>query len=513
MEKEILDYIDCTYLIYGRDEQLVTAHPKMKQYLDSLSFDQQDFNNLGELLNSLRAVKQDDKAASYILREKAFVKPNDLFCGVVSNSEKSFLVQLQRKLNGSFAVFSDVSVEYQYIREAGDFPRSFIQSQKIEALGDMAGGIAHDLNNVLSIIKGYARMLEWDKEITGEMKDRIDHIVKAVDRGNELTKQILDFGSNRSNKKEVLKLGNLIERQKILLQPLLNEKFSLSFSLDESICVESSSDHIFQILMNLIVNARDSMERGGDIKVNLKPVNHAELPFVPNEYKYPDGYCCLSVSDNGCGISEEVHSRIFESHYTTTEADKKTGMGMVLVKSIIRELNAKANIISYPDQGTTVQIFIPMNGKVKQLEIDQSPESLTQKTVLVVEDNVDLLKILSEELSEKGMTVLTAEDGEEALNIEKQYCADIDFLISDLVLPRLSGVDLAVAFQTLRPSTKAIMISGYPANAFPKDIVIPRGMSIISKPINFEDLEQKMINSIPTIIHGEESLSNIAGMT
>ena len=355
-------------------------------------------------------------------------------------------------------------------------------------------------------------MLEWDKELTEEMKGRIDHIVKAVDRGSELTKQILDFGSNRSKRKEVLELGKVIESQKLLLQPLLNEKFSLSMSLDERVCIESSSDHIFQILMNLVVNARDSMDRGGDIKVALQPVSYADLPFVPNERENPDGYCRLSVSDNGCGMSKEVQSRIFESYYTTKEVGKGTGMGMAVVKSIMRELHAQAEIISQPGEGTTVQIFIPMNGKVEHVNTDKSPESLTKKTVLVVENDVDLLTILSKAFSEKDMNVLTAENGQEALNIEKQYCDDIDFLVSDIVLPRLNGVDLAVAFQTLRPSTKIFMISGYPANAFPEEITIPRGMSIITKPINFEDLEQKMLHSIPTIIHGEESLSNIAGM-
>ncbi len=421
MEKQILDYINCAYLIYNHSDKFVEAHPKAKKHLSDLGFERKDCRNLKFFLTALEAVElgDHDKSASIILAEKSNSNEHTIFCGIVGSNGSIMLVHVQKSKRGAFVILSDVSSEYKYIDRAGAFPRDFIQSQKIEALGNMAQGIAHDLNNVLSIIKGYARMLEWDKDLSNNTKDKVVSIVKAVDRGSRLTNQILDFGSGRQHPKEVLNLKDLIESQRLLLKPLLNKNIELVTHTDDDVKVECSPDHIFQILMNLVVNARDSMDSGGKITVSLCEVEDYDLPFSRHD-RQAYGYCCLSVEDQGCGMTDEVKQYIFDSYYTTKE--RGTGMGMAVIKSISKELNAHIEVLSAPNEGTIVQIFIPSQNRLSTsypvASVKARETTLKPKTILIVENEDDLRTILSTYFADKGMIVLSAKDGNEALHIE-----------------------------------------------------------------------------------------------
>lgn len=219
-------------------------------------------------------------------------------------------------------------------------------------------------------------------------------------------------------------------------------------------------------------------------------------------------------------MSAKVKQHIVDSYNATKHKGNVKGVGMAVVRSLAKDMNAHIDIISSLGKGSAISIYIPIKrltqssstAVIESAQQEDECSSLTDKAVLIVENDEALLALLSTYLADRGMTVLTACDGHEAIDAENEYYGNIDFLISDIVLPRLSGLDVAKLFEAIRPSTKIFMMSGYPANAFPPHIEIPPGMSIITKPIDFEDLENEMVEALPKMVRTQASLSNMAGV-
>lgn len=523
IETDIFSYINCSYLVFDHGGQFLTANSKTYHLLYNLDVKKEDFQNLDSLLSVLSdlEVDQDREAVQKIIKERALKHSNDVFCGIVGTSDCVVLVQVHKGLKGAFAVLSDVTSEYKYIDQAGDFPRDFIQSQKIEALAHMAGKVAQDLNNVLSVVRGYARMLAQDKDIKDDAQDKVENILTNVEKGAKLTQKIIDFSSDQSGEeKGVHCLTRLLERKKILLAPVLNQNITLNFEVEEEIYIECSRNYIFQILMNLFLRARDSMPKGGEITVSLQRCNN----FTRENKEGGTEYCRLSVVDTGSSCSRQVMTRgNSDISYIASDSGDGRKIGMALVRSLIKDLGGYLDIVSSKGRGNAVSIYLPMlaplednfSGSAEHRKLtSEEMQSLTldQKTVLVVEDDEDLRTLLSDYLANKGMNVLVACDGAEAIDVENAYYGNIDFLISDIILPRLNGIDVARLFQATRPSTKVFMVSGYSENAIPSNIDLPSEISVITKPINFEKLEEKMLYALPQITHTEKSLSNIAGV-
>lgn len=369
------------------------------------------------------------------------------------------------------------------------------QSQKLESLGQLAGGIAHDFNNVLSIIDGYARISSRAVDKESPVEANLQKIIKAVERGASLTRQLLTFGRHKIVVESVVDICQLLQDQDTMLRPLLGASYDLSVDVpDKPLFVECAADEIGQIVMNLVINGRDAMEEGGRIAIDARALTDSMLPaFIP-ESEHEKTFVCLSVTDSGTGMPEEVVKKIFDPFFTTKGAGKGTGLGLSIVYGMVRNMKGYIGVDSKQGAGTTMSIYLPLT--------DKRPASLTERkislesgeirfdgyTALVAEDEPDLLELVCGMLERLGMRVLKASNGDEALEVQDGYDGAIDFLITDIVMPEINGVKLAELFLSLRSDAKVIFMSGYPATGQLAPVDLPPDAYFMAKPISYEAL-------------------------
>lgn len=368
------------------------------------------------------------------------------------------------------------------------------EAHKLEALGQLAGGVAHDFNNILSIIDGYARIAAKETGMPPPVTDYLDKIRQSVRRGASLTKQLLAFGRKNTAPESNVDLGALVSDHEGLLGPLLDASIRLHINADEGVNIGAAPDLIGQILMNLILNSRDAMPGGGDIYVDVVALRQIQ----PKNAQTKGDYACLRVRDTGTGMDKVTQRRIFDPFFTTKEQGKGTGLGLSMVYGLVQQMKGVIDIESAPGKGTTMSLFFPLdiaNTSAPPPEIDfpdedEEPLRLDGYTALVAEDEPDLLRLVASMLSDMGMTVLTAANGNEALARQEGYEGHIDFLVTDVVMPEMSGVRLSELFTSLRPDSKTVYISGYPAAGNMARIELPQGALLLPKPVAYERLAQ-----------------------
>lgn len=357
-----------------------------------------------------------------------------------------------------------------------------IQNQKLEAIGKLAGGIAHDFNNILSIVDGYSRLSENALKRGDSIKENISRIRQAVARGSDLTKQLLTFGKHSVKENQYIDLCSQIQEIEKLLKPILGEHISLKIEiLDKPCVIRSNPDSISQIIMNLIINSRDAMPEGGDICIRITDINKDNISYV-----------VLEILDTGMGIPPDILPKIFDPFFTTKEQGKGTGLGLSVVYGIVQQLEGTINASSIVGKGTLIRIEIPIETHYSIIEINIEEKldtnDLKGKTILVVEDEEDLLSIMEITLAELEMTVLTARNGSEALIIQDQYEEHIDFLLTDMIMPQLSGLKLAELIQEVRPDIHILYMSGYPSRGDIANFSLPEDSIFMAKPVKPEIL-------------------------
>lgn len=362
-----------------------------------------------------------------------------------------------------------------------------LQSQRLEALGQLAGGVAHDFNNLLSIIDGYARVAKKSAAGNAQIMNYMDHIGKAVERGASLTARLLTFGRHKVVKDTVLDLGKLIEDQEPLLRPLMDASVVFSINTQGDIPVEIASDSLCQVLMNLCVNARDAMPDGGTLMIDCMRV---------------DNRARIQVIDSGCGMAPDVQARIFDPFFTTKDQGKGTGLGLSMAYSLIKDMKGDIEVESRPGQGSVFTIWLPLSNQTQAL-VDFMPvnphETLEGLTVLVAEDEPDLLELVSGMIESMGAHVLRASNGNQAMQVQERYDGQIDFLLTDVVMPEMNGVKLSENVHDIRPDVKTLFMSGYPATGLLARIQLPEGALLMPKPVDFE----KLSVVIRTMLSGE----------
>lgn len=382
------------------------------------------------------------------------------------------------------------------------------QSQKLESLGQLAGGIAHDFNNVLSIIDGYARISSRAVDKDSPVEGNLQKIIKAVERGASLTRQLLTFGRHKIVVESVVDICRLLEDQDTMLKPLLGASYELIVKVpNEKLFVECAADEIGQIVMNLVINGRDAMVGGGQIVIDAKALTDGMLPaFIP-EGEHEKTFVCLSVTDSGTGMPEEVIKKIFDPFFTTKGAGKGTGLGLSIVYGMVRNMKGYIGVDSKPDAGTTMSIYLPLTDKrpvsvtEKKISLESGEIHLDGYTALVAEDEPDLLNLVCGMLERLGMNILKASNGDEALEVQDGFEGVIDFLITDIVMPEINGVKLAELFLSLRPETKVIFMSGYPATGQLAPVDLPPDAYFMAKPISYETL----VLMLRELIEGKDS--------
>ena len=372
-------------------------------------------------------------------------------------------------------------------------------SQKMEAVGRLAGSIAHDFNNLLTIIDGYSSLIIANPD-SPETAQNAQEVVGAARKASFITRKLLSFSEKEKGEPVLLDLNTTLQDTQKMLSRLIGEKITLvTKAYDEPIYVKADPVQIGQVLMNLAVNARDAMPNGGriTIKIGCRDVGDGECgkPSKLSAGRYAE----IAVHDTGTGIDEETLGRIFEAFFTTKQSGKGTGLGLSIVKGILKENDGFIDVKSKPGGGATFTIYLPvveLDAAEAHLEDNRQeaeavvishesshevPSEATAASILLVEDDPMIRSLVSQTLEMQGYTVLLAEDGWEGIKVARQLKGKIDLLFTDVVMPGLGGAELSVAMQELYPEIKVLFMSGYSRSQLDEEGVPPEA-ALLEKP-------------------------------
>ena len=339
------------------------------------------------------------------------------------------------------------------------------QSQKLEAVGQLAGGIAHDFNNMLAIIIGQAEIALRKIQAEDPLSQRLQNIKKAALRSSKLTQQLLGFARKQPSQPRVLNINEIIGETLKMLQRLVGENIDLAWQTEtENILIKIDPSHLDQILTNLVINARDAIKDTGIISVSTCYSVIDETFCKNNTGAQPGDYVQLTVRDNGCGMALEILNKIFDPFFTTKQTGQGTGLGLAMVFGLVKQNKGYITVDSVINEGTTFNLYFPVEQTLERESSENDEKEIIPgtETILIVEDEADLLEISTSMLQEAGYTVLFSQDPAKALDIAKEYKGTIDLLLSDMVMPNMTSLELHNALQKIRPGIKTLYMSGYP---------------------------------------------------
>ncbi len=395
------------------------------------------------------------------------------------------IVDDKGNLAGAVLVFRDIT-EHKRVEER------LRESHKMEAVGRLAGGVAHEFNNLLMVIRGYSELLLQRSSANDLVHTNAEEIRKAADRAASLTRQLLAFSRKQVLQPKVLDLNAVVTEVEKILRRLIGEDIELVTALEPALgCVKADPGQIEQIILNLAVNARDAMPRGGRLTLETSNVE-LEEDFARQHSSVASGpHVLLAVSDTGTGMDAETRSHIFEPFFTTKGWDKGTGLGLATIHGIVKQSGGIIWVESAPGRGTTFKIClprveVPAAAEGKSTGLTTPPRK--SETILVVEDEEGVRQLMREFLAGKGYTILEARDGTEAIQLAQQHRGPIHLLMTDVVMPGMSGGDLAQRLASLRPETKVIYVSGYTDDAIVQHGVREEGTVFLQKPFSLDAL-------------------------
>jgi PAS domain S-box-containing protein len=371
----------------------------------------------------------------------------------------------------------------------------FRQSQKMEAVGRLAGGVAHDFNNLLMVISGYAEVILAKLNPDDPLHEKGRAIQLAADRATTLTRQLLAFSRKQLLELKVVDVNAIVEDMERLLRPLIGENVELITKLaPDGGHTRADAGQLEQVLMNLVVNAKDAMPNGGKLIIQTQNLFVDESHRRGQTFIRPGNYVMLSVSDTGMGMDKETQSRIFEPFFTTKEKGKGTGLGLSTVYGIVKQSAGYVMVQSEEGRGTTFHIYLP---RVEEpAEKHTAPVANTalggHETVLLVEDEESVRQLVRETLTTKGYRVIEAENGEAGLASAAQHQGKIDLVITDVVMPGIGGRELVKRLVETRPETKVLYLSGYTEDAIVSDGTIEPGTAFLQKPFTLQNLSKKV---------------------
>ncbi len=399
-------------------------------------------------------------------------------------------------LNTLTETFNQMSLHLERSEEQRRVVESQLrQSQKMEAVGRLAGGVSHDFNNMLSVILGYSEMALDRLNEDNELYHDLHQIREAAQRSAEITRQLLAFARQQTIAPKVLNLNQTVSQMLKFLQRMIGENLELIWRPhEETWQIMIDPVQLDQILANLCINARDAITDIGQIVIETGNVTFdnsycsAHLGFKPGEY------ATLTVSDTGCGMDKETLRNIFEPFFTTKENSGGTGLGMATVYGIVKQNNGFINVYSEPGQGTSTRIYLPrhLGQAEKQRENQPTKPHTGHETVLLVEDEVPIARMVHKMLQGLGYTVLSANSPHQAIELADSYQNPIDLLITDVVMPQMNGREMAQKLKNLHPQLNILFMSGYTANIIEKRGILESDTHFIQKPFSFHALSTKV---------------------
>jgi PAS domain S-box-containing protein len=382
------------------------------------------------------------------------------------------------------------------VTEGRQLEAQFRQAQKMEPLGRLAGGVAHDFNNLLNVITGYGELLVRSLPEGGAARQRTEHILTAADRAAALTRQLLAFSRRQVLQSRVFDLNGVVSETVRLLDRLIGENIQLSVRLDAGLGrLKADPSQIDQVLMNLVVNARDAMPRGGTITIETRNADLDDNYAREHLGAKPGRYVLLEVADTGVGMDADTQRHIFEPFFTTKPKGKGTGLGLATVYGVVKQSGGYIWVQSQPGRGTRFQIFLPRVEEPLALAPPTGAQPATVRggeTVLLVEDEDLLRRMTREVLESSGYQVLEVANGDEAIQMSRSYSGTIQVLLTDVVMPGLSGPELARVLSGTRPQMKVLFVSGYPDEASVPRVRPADGTDFLQKPFTPALLEQRL---------------------
>jgi signal transduction histidine kinase/CheY-like chemotaxis protein/HAMP domain-containing protein len=413
----------------------------------------------------------------------------------------------RRNFSWSFHPMVDTHVVHCYVEDITErlnLEAQLRQAQKMESVGQLAAGVAHDFNNMLTVIQGHAGIMIKRTGLPPEMVESAQAILFAAERAASLTRQLLLFSRKSVMQTKLLDLREVVGNMTKMLQRLLGETVSLQFRAPPEIpLVQADPGMIEQILMNLAVNARDAMPKGGSLRIAIASVAIHEKYVQQNPEAREGAFICLGVQDTGCGMDSATMRRIFEPFFTTKEVGKGTGLGLATVYGIVKQHKGWIDVSSEPGQGTTFHVFFPASSEpVQAKSAEADPESAItggKETILVVEDEPVLRDLANVILEDCGYNILQAGSGREALEIWEREANNIDLLLSDMIMPEgISGMDLAQRLQASKPELKIIFASGYSMDDLDTEFVRDGHAVFLQKPYTHLTLARAVRDCLDT---------------
>jgi two-component system cell cycle sensor histidine kinase/response regulator CckA len=357
------------------------------------------------------------------------------------------------------------------ITEKKAIQEQLLHSQKMESVGSLAGGIAHNFNNLLTAILGYAELLMEYSDLDNDSRQRVKSIESSARKAGVMVSKLLSFARRDTSEILPLNLNDVINDSVKLLEGVLDKRIGLKTTLNNNIpTIEADPGQLEQVIMNLMVNARDAMPDGGLITITTRTIEVRMDRFDMPTYIIPGRYVLLTISDTGSGIPKEIINRIFEPFFTTKEKGKGTGLGLATVYGIIKDHKGYITVQSEVDKGTTFDIYLPVSGKTAYKAMRPQQFSLSgHEKIFVVDDEEEVLKFIKDILETHGYRVLPAQNPFAAVDMFKKFSGEIDLVITDIVMPLMQGKELINNLKAIKPDIKIIAISGYNDEIITKD--------------------------------------------
>jgi two-component system, cell cycle sensor histidine kinase and response regulator CckA len=387
------------------------------------------------------------------------------------------------------------------VEEHGEHKRleaQFIEAQKMEVVGQLAGGVAHDFNNVLAVIMGYGDLIAQELGPDHALQKYVEEIRHAAKRAAGLTQQLLIFSRKQTVQAVPLDLNEVIESMDKMLRRLIDENVEMTVVCGEHLGqIKADSGYVWQVLMNLVVNARDAMPNGGKLTIETNAVKLDESYTQTRPGTTPGDYVVLSVRDTGTGMSEEVQKRMFDAFFTTKPEGKGTGLGLVTCQTIVRQSGGHIDVSSEVGKGTTFKICFPRiagSARLKTGIIPKiGPPRRGTETLLVVEDEPSVRHLAQGVLTAQGYSVLTAPNGQDALRVAREHKGQpIALVVTDVIMPRMGGKVMAEWLKTTFPDLKVLFTSGYTEDAIAHHGVLDPGVEFLPKPYSPAGLARKV---------------------